>query len=231
MKILITGCARSGTTLLLYLSQFFSDVQAMLDDEYVPTRIKMKDSRYFVKRQKRKKLIIKYPMHDSGSRYHIPLKKVLDYGFYVVAIIRDGRDVLVSKHPPELVNFHVEPKRWVETNLELIEFKKNKKMMTVRYEDIISNTEAEMNKIGKFIRSDFLGNYNDFYKNISSGMKDAMGTKGARPISSDSIANWRLLENRDRLKSIVSSKYINKICDLLIYFGYEKNKEWCNSFI
>ena len=138
-KIFITGCAKSGTTLLLRMCYAFKDTDVIYREG--PNGHEM-DFDKFVKYQSEKKFTI-------GKR-HPPalLSNVLLLDFQnqagdiiredikVINVIRDGRDVVLSD-----ANY-VKPKRWIESMDQ-----RNKVMfgnlidLEVKYEDLVTNPE------------------------------------------------------------------------------------------
>lgn len=231
MKYLITGCARSGTTLMMYLTQYFYNVQSITSMEVRPTKIKNKKSIYYIKREDCKDLFIKYPAWEIGHDYYDSLQNILDDQFKIIFMIRDGRDVLVSKHPPVTTDYHVEPKRWIFVNQEVLQYLNDERFLFVKYEDLVKDVEHIMNDISLFINKKYSDDYINFYKNVpNNDISTGLEFKGARPISQDSIGNWKLLEHYKRMRDIVGGNYIKDICDLLITFNYEKNNTWINRF-
>lgn len=242
MKILITGCARSGTTLLLYVMKYFKNTQVITHEEIMPTRITFADkkSRNYIKREYGKILVIKKPMVHSRARRYESIKDILAAGFKIIYIIRDGRDIMVSHHPKRDRRYHVNPVRWIETSAEILEYLDNPRVLLIEYEDFVSDTEKAMELISKFLRVEYSQNYKNFHedKEIAEGidikghMATGLGDKGARPISKDSTGNWKLKEHKDRISSLVNGpkEDFERFCDLLIKFGYEKDNSWADAF-
>ena len=228
MKILITGCGRSGTTMLLYMCQYFEDFQVITDEEYKPTCITDKKSEFYVERQKGKILVIKRPRYTKDSIYYESLKDILRLDFQIIYFIRDGRDVMVSKHPPFKDKYHIPPQRWVGTYIQDKKHFGNKNLHLIKYEDMIDNPDSVMSLISSISGKKYSSNYKDFYLNIPDDgtMKTGLGFKGPRAIQKDSIGNWRKPEHRDRMKEIIQSEYITGINSILTDMGYEKDNSW-----
>jgi hypothetical protein len=54
-----------------------------------------------------------------------------------VHLVRDGRDVVLSKHPTYPDEYHVEPERWIRDVREGARFLSDPRVYTLRYEDLI----------------------------------------------------------------------------------------------
>lgn len=237
-KILITGCARSGTTLLLFLMKYLKNSQVFLDKEYMPTKIFDKKSFYFIGDVDESKiLVIKRPVYPKSHKNHIDFKDILSCDFRCIFIIRDVRDILCSKHPPNKINYYVDTDRCCFTYDEIGKYKKNNDFLFIKYEDLVTKTDDILNEIGDFIGSSFVPEYKNFYNYVidDSSIKHGkqiygFGVKGSRPIDSDSVCNWKLEEHRERMKNIVGGTDINRICKILIEYGYEKDNIWINNF-
>lgn len=236
-KIVITGCARSGTTLLLFLARYFENCQVMIDAEYMPTKIDKPESIYYIPNiDRNKNLIIKRPIQEIGHDEYESISDMINCGFTILYLIRDGRDVMVSKHPPDTETYHVSPKRWIETINDLMN-NHDKNIYVIKYEDMVARPKVTMDYISNIIGNKYSQEYNGFYLDIPDSpmitgghMKSGFGFKGTRPIQEDSIGNWKLPSHTQRMRDIVRSEYICNICDLLIRFGYEKDNEWINRF-
>jgi len=232
MKVLITGCARSGTSLLLYVSKYFDNTYVPTNDEYMPTKIYDKNCRFYLSYPKDKILVIKRPRYCLNSKCYESILDILLMDYKIIFLIRDGRDVLVSMHPPFKNKYHVTPERWVEVNEDAKKYLSNDNVLLVKYECFVTDTKTELDKMAHFLGIGYNKKYNEFYKYIDDKewMKHGLGFKGLRPIQSDSIGNWKLSEHKDRMQEIINSSYIERICDLLIFFGYEKDNKWIKKY-
>jgi len=240
-KVLITGCARSGTTMLLYVLRSFEKTQVITHEEIRATQIYDKQSPNYIKRERHKTLVIKNPMVFKKSKKYDSIKDILNLNYYIIYIYRDGRDVIVSHHPTKKQKYHVAPTRWIETLKESLPYKNHPKVLFVKYEEFVSNPDKIMDNISKFLKLNYDKNYKDFYKEkeIQNGfhkkghMATGLGDKGVRPIAKDSIGNWKQEQHRERMEMLVNNHWpgtFEPFCNLLIAFDYEKDDSWAKQF-
>mgnify|MGYP003148930171 FL=1 len=136
-KIFITGCAKSGTTLLLRMCYAFEDVDILYRRGFDGHELPFDE---FVKYTSDKKFIIG-KRHPPALLSNV-LTKTLDDQYDVVKrnniaiinVVRDGRDVVLSD------GNYVKPQRWIES-IKQRDFYKDVIKMEVRYEDLIRNPE------------------------------------------------------------------------------------------
>lgn len=182
-KILITGCARSGTSLLLLLMRYFQDS--------------------FVEAKKE--------IHPILSKAQF-LK--------IIYIIRNGFDVLCSKRPQTGKYHVVDPNRWIAAIEDYLKHKDNKNICTIKYEDLVNDTEHCMSKISQFLNTPYSIDYMNFYKNTKENTPITRATHGLKPIDIKSIDNWK---NHKEYLEKKYKKRLAKINELNKKFGYE---EW-----
>lgn len=204
MKVLITGCARSGTTLMVHLMKYFYSTKVILDDEKHPYD-------YATYNDKDHVLVIKKPYQEFNSMQYFSINTLMNkMGWKIIWMLRDGRDVITS-----LVDerFHVEPNRWIEANEELLINWTNCRLHVVRYKQLVSDTRSVMNSISDFIHQSYQEGFEDFYK----GMKDSKMNYGIepRPISLSSVGNHKKYPER-----VEKAMHRVNFAKLLKIFGY-----------
>jgi len=235
-KILITGCARSGTSLLLYLMRYF-DNTVIVETEINP----FKDLTFYSVPDKQ--LVIKCPqgqqmggksqaIGDFKSQTQVKtLQDVIDHGYKIMLLIRDGRDVLVSKHY-ETKSYWVDSYRWIyaiQNALKLQKMDKSGSILFLRFESFVSDTEANLQKISKFIGQSYSQKYKKYYQDIDQSLDIAKAMNTPRPISADNIGNWKRSEHRNRMQYITRN-FGPQIAEKLTQLGYEKNHDWLQQF-
>lgn len=135
MKIFITGCAKSGTTLLLKLFYAF-DITVYDETDEVSlfkfSRIPTPGNGIVAKRSAHSILSYNFKKTRDNSPYQADL--IRKNKIMILNIVRDGRDVVLSD------NFYVSPERWLGS---IKQRKKYKDIIKgeVRYEDIINDPQ------------------------------------------------------------------------------------------
>jgi hypothetical protein len=200
MKLLVTGCARSGTTLMIHLTQYFYNCKVLIENEQHPFDYLEYNSKDHI-------LVIKKPMLEKHNLQYFNLRQLLDMGWFIIWMIRDGRDVIVSKHGNDLN--YVDSDRWVKTNYEMLKVCDDHGIITVRYEDLCNNPDNEMKRISNFINQDYQKDFVNFYEQMADTPMNA--GINPRPIDTDSIGS--------HLKH-PQEYYDFKFLKLLNIFGY-----------
>ena len=144
--VVIGGCARSGTTLLLELLAqiegiyaFDNETHLLAADEpevdalvaQVPTGAKR-----WVEKTPRNVLYIEEILAA------IPDARI-------VIVVRDGRDVCTSLRVPGW--YWVTPRRWVRDVKAGLEWEHHPQVLTVRYERLVASTGSELDRLEDFV--------------------------------------------------------------------------------
>ena len=69
----------------------------------------------------------------------------------IIHIIRDGRDVVTSTHPTEKIKFWVDFDRWVNDVKNGLKYESHENVLSIRYEDLISDFENTMSVLCTFL--------------------------------------------------------------------------------
>jgi len=142
---------------------------------------------------------------------------------YVIYLVRDPRDVIVSKHPWDKDRYWSSLKFWKLFTPFGRALRDHRRFITVRYEDLVQNP-GYVNELIKE-RMPFLQSkapFSNFHKiaNPSAHSLDALG--GLRPISEGSIGNWR--NHKERVLGQILKH--GPISEDLIEYGYETDNSW-----
>jgi len=233
--IIIGGCGRSGTTLLLtilgahpHIYPFPGETGAFLNWDsggknevavphlsglysYILTsKIPTKSTRWCEKT----------PMN---VRY---FDKILDYfkkNVKIIHIVRDGRDVMLSRHPSDPESYWVNPDRWVNDVQAGLKFIDHPQVLTIKYEDLILSYEKTLSKICNFINEKFTGELKDWFKNSNLGGSPVQEHAWGKSISQNqklhtkSIGKWKKAKYKERVSKIMKNKEVVKLLKKLDY--------------
>lgn len=166
--ILSGGCGRSGTTLLLAMLSAHPSIyaipaesMALLDWEYIDadgsgerTPIPL-----YLRRLMRAltwarvsttaiRWCLKTPRH---VRFLPELMTFFRERLRFIHIVRDGRDVITSRHPNAPDRPWIGPERWVEDVQAGLRFEDHPAVHTVRYEDLVRDTAAAIGGVCEFL--------------------------------------------------------------------------------
>lgn len=136
-KIFITGCAKSGTTLLLRMCYAFKDTEVLYREGFDGHELPFKD---FIGHESDSKFVIgkRHPPALLSNvlvpEFENQQKEVSDRQIGIINVVRDGRDVVLSD------GNYVKPRRWIETVKQRDpEIFGNLIDLEVRYEDLVRN--------------------------------------------------------------------------------------------
>lgn len=197
MKLLISGCARSGTTILTHMMRYFYSCEVRHDDEAHPME-------FMSYNHSDHTLVIKKPYLESSNLGYFTLQSLFYHGWKVIWLLRDGRDVITS------VNHPVSQSRWVDANEEYLRHYKSPEVLLIRYESLVTTPHKEMDRIKDFIGQPYQPDFLDFH----TLMGDTQMNKGIipKPLSTDTIG---------RFKNFPHQEYNTNFAHLLNIFGYE----------
>jgi hypothetical protein len=137
------------------------------------------------------------------------------YDWKIIWMLRDGRDVIVSKNENNI--YHCPVERWVKVHEEFFSYYFRENVLIIRYEELVNFPNNIMNDVGNFIEQKYQSDFHNFYQNININNKMNIGIK-PRKIDTKSIGNWK---NPAHKKVINSAMENSKFTKLLTLFGYE----------
>lgn len=226
--VYIGGCGRSGTTLLLSILSshkdifacpkelnLFFDAEISGEDVEVPMiyrlyrtfiteRIKPTARRYCEKSPANVQRI------EAIDKYH-------KGNFKLIHIIRDGRDVVLSKHPTKIDTHWVEPRRWVRDVTLGLNYKDHPAVHTIHYEKLVSDFEESISGICKFLDIPVSEEILNWHKYTTVRKNRALYSP-IQEISSSSIGKYKQEEHQERLKEFMENE---KAVELLERLGYQ----------
>lgn len=136
-KIFITGCAKSGTTLLLRMCYAFKNTEVLYRQGSNGHELAFND---FVNHKSTESFVFgkRHPPAILSNvllpEFEEQMSSILSNDIGIVNVIRDGRDVVLSD------GNYVKPKRWIETIKQRSSNMYGRVIdLEVRYEDLIRN--------------------------------------------------------------------------------------------
>ena len=222
-KIFITGCAKSGTTLLLRMCYAFKDTEVLYREGFDGHELPFDQ---FVNYQSDKPFVIG-KRHPPALLSNV-LTKALDNQYdvikknniVVINVVRDGRDVVLSDGK------YVKPCRWIES-IKQREFYKDVIALEVRYEDLIrepQKVQAEMENTLGLVSEHNFSDYPDYVEdwvfdwNVSVLARAGKGNEkgyGKRKVSDKAIG-----KDLDAYKSICTPEELPVFEKHLKNLGY-----------
>jgi Sulfotransferase domain len=191
--IYVQGCARSGNTLMreLCLSGFRETKLVQSSETNLECGLDL-----FIKPQQRKflesKATVFVASRDRDCMYSMSLEMVRSHpGLHVIWMLRNPLDVLTSIHPHKPDRFYMSPGRWMETIELYKKFEKEPQVMTVRYEELVSNPQAVQKRIAETCSLEPVRCFTESHAFFSKSPTAVQALHSIRPIDSDSVEKWK----------------------------------------
>jgi hypothetical protein len=225
--IVILAAPRSGTTLLLSILDAFPNIFAIPKQTYGFARWQNKSGKWFPQRIDRiYREIVKRKIPNNANRWcektprHIQyIDKILDSfpHIKVIHIIRDGRDVVTSKHPLHRPDeYWVSVNRWVKDVKIGLKYANHPNVLTLKYEDLIFKFDKEIKKIAKFLDEDFTPTREEWILRTSV-RESKHWRQPLRKLSAESIGRWKKKEHAQRVEDFMKHPEAVKLMKKLNY--------------
>lgn len=223
---IIGGCGRSGTTLLLSILGAHPEIHSIPNEMKVFDTWREIDGRKIPRIDRIYRYIImnNFPSEVKGWCEKTPRNvnhfgKIIQYfdrDVKLIHIVRDGRDVLLSRHPNDPNKFWVNPDRWIKNVKAGLDYLNNDCVLTIKYENLILSYEKTINVICDFLNIERVKELDDWV-NFTNVKKSRAWFGSARNIHDNSIGKWKRDMNKDRIKDIMSNPDIVTLLKKLEY--------------
>lgn len=205
--VVIAGCGRSGTSLLLSVLSCHPDLQAIPNETLALTKTPLELGGFPSGRwvEKTPSNVHNIPAILAG----IPTARVIH-------IVRDGRDVITSRHPLQKGRY-VSTERWVNDVSAGAGCEHLERVTVVRYRDLVRDYERTMRRLCDFLDLTFAQEFMHYPRTATVQRHPAW--KGpARPLSVSSVDRWK----RPRWSGYVAEFMANpRAVGLLRRYGFE----------
>lgn len=146
--------------------------------------------------------------------------KILEYyenRVRLIHIVRDGRDVVVSKHPKHNPDQYWVPiERWIGDTALAVELEDHPNMFTLRYEDLVLDFASSIEKICRFIDEPITAEMQEWLEHTNV-RKSKHLLKPVENLYKDSIGRWRDPGHKERIAGFMRNE---KAVELLKHFNY-----------
>lgn len=157
---------------------------------------------------------------EKTPRNVVYFGKILQYfgeRVRIINLVRDGRDVVTSYHPPDPTRFWISPPRWVQDVSAGKQIEGHPQVLTIRYEDLVLNYEKTVRRICEFIEEEFISAFLSYPE--SATVRDSLAwVTPAKEVDASSIVRWKAPEYAQRVNSLLSEPMA---ADLLLHYGYD----------
>ena len=230
--ILIGGCGRSGTTLLLSLISAHPDIyavpyetEAFTPGSYPPEGNVPADGDFCIDfvythflepdtdLENFTRWCEKTPMnvHFFGR-----LVEYFGPGMRFLNIVRDGRDVVTSHHPNDPTSYWVSPNRWVRDVQAGREVEDHAQCLTIKYEDLVKDPLDYLREICEFVGEDYSEKFEDYPETATIQSSSAWFGE-AESVQRRSEERWKKEEHQEILGRLLD---MPKAVDHLQHYDY-----------
>jgi len=201
--VVIGGCGRSGTTLLLAMLSAHPSLLAIPFETMwlCPTAYdRAPDLKAPLELDKLAEWLAAQEIPASCTRWlEKTPKNVLFFGpilsrfgreVRLIHLVRDGRDVVTSRHPHRRVDQPwVTPERWIEDVSAGLKYQGHPQVATVRYEDLVQDYETTMGQLCRFLDEDFHPRLRTWHDHATVRRHPAWAGE-VRPLHQKSVRKW-----------------------------------------
>ena len=146
-----------------------------------------------------------------------------DPELYVIYILRDPRDVIVSRHGKNRDLYYSNIRLWREIHAYAKRLSGHERFLEVRYEEFVSNPDAVQATIAdKFSWLVKIHNFSHYHKHAKVSEKSRLAMHSVRPIAPSSIGVWK--QHLQRIRA--QQELHGSLTPDLIACGYETSADW-----
>lgn len=230
--IVVGGCGRSGTSVLLSILSAHPAIQAVPYATHAFARTLYSDDPDPDAPFETWRLwwALTRTGLDAGARRWCEktAKNVVNFGrladysegdVRLVHIVRDGRDVVTSKHPVDRDGYWIEPERWVRDVTAGLEQRRLPCVHTLRYEDLVGSTPRTLRRLGEFVGEDLGGLAGRWHRDATVRSFGPFERRVARPLDASGVGRWRRSEHAERVDALLSTPGARELLEELGYGG------------
>lgn len=225
--IFIVGCGRSGTSLLLSIISAHPKIFGFP----VETEIMMIEKRHssFINRINNKRKLIPFlkgvPLKKTATRWCEKTPRNIHFidailNSYknpkIIHIIRDGRDVVTSKHPTS-DKYWVSPERWVSEVKLGLKYQRNANVLTIKYEELLMEFEDSLNRIFQFLNEMVTNEVLNYEQNTDVKEMISFHNGKVKSIYKTALNKWERPEFEKRIEEAYN---YNGFSELLTELNY-----------
>ena len=146
-----------------------------------------------------------------------------DPDLYVLYVMRDPRDVIVSRHGKNKDMYYSNIRLWREMHGYAREISGHDRFLQVGYEEFVSNPDVVQQQItAKFPWLETLHKFSDYHLHANVSEKSKLAMNDVRPIAPTSVGKWK--DNLPRIKA--QQEIHGSLTPDLIECGYETSADW-----
>lgn len=210
-RLHVTGCRRSGTTLLfeMLVACYTHAGHSEHEESVFANPVPVSDGLY----------ISKKPSDITHIRHILER----DPALHVIYMLRDPRAVVTSIHPSRGTTYFASFERWQRYERAARPLKSHPRFVEVRYERLVAQPDtiqAELEARLPFLERQH--SFSAFHRHAHTSKRAEISLRGLRPVSINNIATWH--DHLPRVKFQLE-KY-PQMRRALVEQGYEVDDAW-----
>ena len=222
--IYIQGCARSGNTLMrdLCACGFRGAELVMVSKNNSECALKyLVEPLREAREKKSREIFVVSRDRETSLVMSVEMLRACP-NLRVIWMLRNPLDVLTSTHANRPGEFYVEPERLIRS-LELFrQFRNEPQVLTVRYEELVSNPSAVQGKIAGAFNLEPLRDFTEAHKFFPHFAENVRAMHSIRPVDAGSLDKWKKdPAHAEYLKKVLAE--FSAIVPLARDCGYEIN--------
>jgi len=218
--VIVTGSARSGTTLLM-------ESMWRLDSVHVDNRERRYDTesrRYFS--DLRESLNVNLTVSKRpGDCPSLASTLATWPDVKALVIMRDGRDAMCSKNPVT-GDYMANPRLWHSYACRLDEVRHDPRVYIIRYESFVLDPDTHMEMIAHWLDTKVVRTWAEVCEKLNPDDRLPRVMNGIRPVDTHSVGQWKKPEHRKRLKDVGLT-----LVPQLIAWGYAADDQWYRDIV
>ncbi len=212
MHVHVIGPPRSGTTLMMELLKTCFHFPVYFNEEVYISLI--------AKQALDNPLLLSKKPSD-----HEYVKPILerDEGVVFISMIRDPRDVVVSRHGKRPDIYWANLRQWRECYQNQSNCFQHPRLIPVRYEDLVEKPDIVQKQISNRLPDITVRKaFSQYHQYAQPSEQSLQAMRTVRPVSNESIGSWK--KHLPRLAGQIQIH--GSITEELIAMGYEKDDDW-----
>ena len=146
-----------------------------------------------------------------------------DPELYVVYVMRDPRDVIVSRHGKNKDMYYSNIRLWRELHAYAKQISDHERFLQISYEEFVSNPDAVQQQIERrfpWLKPRY--KFSEYHLHAEVSEKSKLAMNSVRPIAPTSVGKWQ--QNLARIKAQQLTH--GSLTPDLIECGYESSADW-----
>jgi len=140
----------------------------------------------------------------SNIRFIELIDKLHDGNFKLIHIVRDGRDVILSRHPKSKERYWIDPERWIADVSKGLSNIDHPSLYTIRYEDLVCQYRETIESVCQFLEIPFSEEILNWHQFATVRQNNSLFSK-ITEINTSSIGKWKKSENGERVRLLTEN--------------------------